>query len=366
MRRGQSNGFPFSTEKTAAHPHQTSLRSLGLLPLHSAPLPLFSRTQVTDVEAITPPPVSPTPNGEMRGKTELSRRDLIRRVVGIALITAVGVPTMSSSLAGPSGKLGTPLLAARPFYVAHRGGSADWPEMSLYAYAQSVARNVDALEISLARTSDGVWFGLHDKTLDRTSGTRGFTASAHTWAEAQRYKISGANTTDPTQAAQPYISFDQLVKAYGTTHSIFVDPKWAPSKFYPELLNIMDASVTNSTQTFIAKAYCTSVAWATAAHNRGYQTWGYYYGTNVDSHLTPLATTQGYWDLLGMDYGGSISAWTDAASYGKLIIGHVIPNKTAAATAVSKGAAGLILSGVAEVLAEKKSTEDRATKHYGG
>src|SRR5579875_2158465 len=31
------------------------------------------------------------------------------------------------------------LLTQRPFRVAHRGGSDDWPEMSAYAYEQAIA-----------------------------------------------------------------------------------------------------------------------------------------------------------------------------------------------------------------------------------
>jgi glycerophosphoryl diester phosphodiesterase len=57
---------------------------------------------------------------------------------------------------------GHSLLDTRPFYVAHRGGSADWPEQSMLAYRSAVACGVDALEVSLARSADGVWFGLHD------------------------------------------------------------------------------------------------------------------------------------------------------------------------------------------------------------
>ena len=49
-------------------------------------------------------------------------------------------------------------------------------EDSIHAYRQSVAHGYRALEISVARSADGVWFGLHDTTLDRTSGTVGFAA----------------------------------------------------------------------------------------------------------------------------------------------------------------------------------------------
>lgn len=63
------------------------------------------------------------------------------------------------------------MLSQPMFYVAHRGGSREWPEMSLHAYTQAGFWGVGALEVSLARTSDGVWFGLHDADINRTSGT---------------------------------------------------------------------------------------------------------------------------------------------------------------------------------------------------
>ncbi|MDT5014668.1 MAG: glycerophosphoryl diester phosphodiesterase, partial [Mycobacterium sp.] len=78
----------------------------------------------------------------------LSRRALVGGAVGIAALTAVGVPTITALLDAPTGKLVTPLLAARPFYVAHRGGWRNWPEMSMEAYSNSVRRGVDALEVS--------------------------------------------------------------------------------------------------------------------------------------------------------------------------------------------------------------------------
>ena len=56
------------------------------------------------------------------------------------------------------------MLTQPEFYSAHRGGSADDPEMTMQAYRNSAKRGYGALEISLARSSDGIWFGLHDDT----------------------------------------------------------------------------------------------------------------------------------------------------------------------------------------------------------
>jgi hypothetical protein len=237
------------------------------------------------------------------------------------------------------------MLTTEPFYMAHRGGSANWPEMSLHAYTQAGFWGVGSLEVSLARTSDGVWFGLHDDTLDRTSGTSGFTASAHTWSEVQAYLITASGTTDPAQPARPYMRWEELMDAYYSTHVIFVDPKVAIA-FASELLNMMDAMPGTPTSRFIAKYYGVSSGWAGLASGRGYKTWGYFYQADVPS----LATYQGQWDILGMDYTANQASWTAVLSYGKPVIGHIIPNSAAATTALNFGAVGLMVSGVEQTV----------------
>ena len=237
------------------------------------------------------------------------------------------------------------MLATTPFYVAHRGGSLDWPEMSLYSYTQSAFWGVGALEVSLARTSDGVWFGLHDATLDRTSGTTNFTASAHTWAEVQAYQITAAATNNTAQSARPYMRWEELMAAYYGTHVIFVDPKNATG-YATELLDMMDAMPNTPTNRFVAKYYGVSSGWPTQASARGYKTWGYFYQADAAN----FAAYQGRWDILGMDYTADSATWTTIKSYGKPVIGHIVPSSGAATVALGYGAAGLMVSGVQEAI----------------
>jgi len=239
----------------------------------------------------------------------------------------------------------TNMLATSPFYIAHRGGSANWPEMSLHAYTQAGFWGVGALEVSLARTSDGVWFGLHDDTLDRTSGTSGFIASAHTWAEVQAYQITAAGTTNPAQPARPYMRWEELMDAYYDSHVFLVDPKAAVG-FASEILDKMDAMPGTPTEKFIAKYYGVSSTWVNAAKARGYKSWGYFYQADAAN----FATYQGRWDILGMDYNADSTTWTTILSYGKPVIGHIVPNSTAATTALGYGASGLMVSGVEQVV----------------
>ncbi|MGB4761921.1 MAG: glycerophosphodiester phosphodiesterase family protein [Candidatus Saccharimonas sp.] len=247
----------------------------------------------------------------------------------------------------------TQMLAQPMFYCAHRGGSRDFPEMSMYAYGQSALFGYPALELSLARTSDGVWFGLHDVTLDRTSGVSGVDPATLTWAQVQTYQILGSMAAgNPSQPDRPYMRWEELMSFYYQTHIIFVDPKVAIN-YRTELLNIMDAMPGTPTDRFVCKYYGVSggvgntSGWNFDSKARGYKTWGYFY----EADSANFATYAPRWDILGMDYSASQSAWNSlaAAAPGKPIMGHICPSQAAVNTAVSKGAVGAMVSGVKAV-----------------
>lgn len=240
----------------------------------------------------------------------------------------------------------TAMLAEDVFWMAHRGGSRDFPEMSRHAYGQAALYGYGMLEISLARTSDGVWFGLHDESIDRTSGVvTGKTAAQMTWAEVQQYSILG-NTAinNQTQPARPYMLLAELIVLYGQTHVLMVDPKYATVSQRTELLNMLDAEV-GATERFVMKGFHTAASWAQAALARGYQTWGYYYEADVPQ----LPTTQGNWTILGMEYIAPQASWDAVKAYGKPVIGHICRNTADVDMALAKGADGIQVSGILNV-----------------
>jgi hypothetical protein len=244
------------------------------------------------------------------------------------------------------------MLADDFFYCAHRGGSNNWPEMSMQGYTQSALRGYGALEISLARSSDGVWFGLHDASLDRTSlGTGGgsgttYVASTMTWADIQTHDIRPA-TGAPVDAVthQPYMELEDLLDAYINSHVIFVDPKSAGgnSTFRAELIAILKAR-SNWAEKIVAKTVPgnSTNAWATAARAAGFQVNAMFY--SADNFTTYHAQA----DILGMDYNASGSVWTSIVALGKPVMAHVCPDAAAVATGLSKGADGAMVSGVAQ------------------
>jgi glycerophosphoryl diester phosphodiesterase len=298
------------------------------------------------------------PAGRPRG--EPRRRAVLVGGVAIAGLVAAGVTVgvlRSGRIAAPAasahGRLVDQLLSTPRFSVAHRGGDLDWPEMSLFAYQKSVARGVNALELSLARTSDGVWFGLHDATLDRTSGTKGFIAAEHTWAEVDSHRITSSHTGDRTQPSRPYLRLETLAKAYGATHTIFIDPKAAGHQYYPELFTLLDTLVAHPTKTFVAKGYYPSAQWSNAARDRGYQRWGYFFASDLARDPNAMAKSEGLWSILGLEYTASAADWKTMLSFGKPVIGHVIPTKIDAEKAIALGASGLMISGVTQVLGQR-------------
>lgn len=251
----------------------------------------------------------------------------------------------------------TNLISTTPFFVAHRGGSRSYPEHSRYAYDQSVKKGYACLEMSLGRTSDGVWFGLHDASLDRTSlGTGGgsgtqLVASQMTWAQVQQYQILASLTDDPAQPNRPYMRLDELIAAYGKTHVIMLDPK-AGYSFRSELFTIMAAN--GGPARFIGKysgvlgPLDNSSGWAPELAAAGYRRWGYFYENDYTNGNMDLY--QGRWDLLGMDYNASQAAWTKVLSYGKPVIGHIAPSQTGVTTALGYGASGMMVSGTKTVV----------------
>lgn len=83
--------------------------------------------------------------------------------------------------------------------IGHRGNRAHAPEDTLVSFAQAAALGVDALEMDLHLSRDGVPVVIHDPTLDRTTDATGAVAD-RTVAElarvdaGARFSIDGGRT----------------------------------------------------------------------------------------------------------------------------------------------------------------------------
>lgn len=225
------------------------------------------------------------------------------------------------------------MVASAPFFIAHRGGSRNWPEMTPRGMTESAARGVGALEISLGRTTDGYWFGLHDDTLDRTAGvTDSLMARNMTWEQVQQYK----NGTDR------YYLLEELVEPWAETHVLFIDPKYDNFRT-AELFPILNRLI--APQRVVIKSYGNNQRLANESRAAGYKSWGYYYPADFDSGM--YAANRHVWDYLGIPYDAPTPYWDTIKLENKPIIAHIAPTLTAVEAGLSKGASGIMVSGVA-------------------
>lgn len=224
------------------------------------------------------------------------------------------------------------LLSKKPFVVAHRGGSLDWPEMSMRAYTNAVAHGVDALEFSCHKSKDGVWFGVHDRNLQRIHpGAPNTDCWELTWDDVQKYRTQG----------EPILRIEQILEAYGDSHVIFMDPKHSASAI-DEFFDILDKNK------HIIKFSADATWVADRARAKGFKTWGYAYSSHLASGQ--FAQWAPHWDILGMEITETMAPFEQAQSVigDKPLMAHIIPNK-AWYDRYAGSAAGIMVSGVASV-----------------
>ena len=61
----------------------------------------------------------------------------------------------------------------RPWVVAHRGYSAQYPENTVSAFEAAIDAGADMIELDVCLTKDRVPVVIHDKTLERTTDGNG-------------------------------------------------------------------------------------------------------------------------------------------------------------------------------------------------
>ena len=232
-----------------------------------------------------------------------------------------------------------------PFFIAHRGGSAQWPEMSMLAYENAVESGVGAIEVSVARTKDGVFFGLHDKTIDRTSGVAGdVDPTTLTWAELSSKYQNKLNA--PTAQGVPYVQVSEIFAKFAATHVIFVDPKYiGDAQQRQDLLGQMLAAA--PAEHWVLKGYYDNASLTTAAREVGIATWGYYYARDMGK----LAATAKNWDMLGLELNAAPAQWSTVKAQGKPVIAFFITGEATLAEATTKGADGMMVSDIPATLA---------------
>ena len=100
-----------------------------------------------------------------------------------------------------------------PVPIAHRGGSAVWPQNTMAAFEGAVGLGYRHLETDVQATSDGVLAVFHDDELAPASDRAG-RISDMTWSEVSRARVDG----------EPIPRLEELLDAFDHVR-ISIDPK---------------------------------------------------------------------------------------------------------------------------------------------
>jgi glycerophosphoryl diester phosphodiesterase len=282
----------------------------------------------------------------------LSRRSLLGGLLAGAAAATVGC---SSSGEGPDAAGPPPtfasLVAERPFYVAHRGGGGNWPEMTAYAYEQaSRLPGLHALEISVCLSADGVLVCSHDPSTARVTGVDHDIASTP-WSTLSTLQVNAAGTTDPAQPSRPLTRFDDVVDAYADRFVLFVEPK-VPAAAAPLLARLAGLS---QPERVVWKQYVNSAEFEKAKEH-GFGTWGYVLDqpSHLGANLERYAAAP-HIDMLGVPReqpDAFVSAVTDAAARnGKPTMMWALRTEDDRERALRLGCRGLMTSNIAGLLA---------------
>ena len=222
------------------------------------------------------------------------------------------------------------MLRTPKFFVAHRGGSASWPEHTERAYSQCPIFKCHGLEMSCGQSSDGVWFGCHDQSLSRLVPALAKPVDQYTWAEIR----AAASQTEYMPAR-----LDWLIEHYIDSHVLVVDPKYKTGK-WEEFLAVFKGLENK----IIFKAYG-DTRWAfDPIRAKGVKTWGYAYANDKTKSWYADWSAGKTCDVLSMEYTAPQDIWTALKASGKPLVSHIPSVPESVKMGWDKGADGTICS----------------------
>ena len=127
--------------------------------------------------------------------------------------------------------ISTQLLAQDVLVTAHRGASGYAPENTLSAIKKALEIGVDRIEVDVQQTSDGVVVCLHDKTLDRTTDSKG-KVGKKSWDEVKQMKAFGKFEEEFSD--EPIPTLEQVFELMDGKTQFVIEIK-AGRKTYPEI-----------------------------------------------------------------------------------------------------------------------------------
>lgn len=210
---------------------------------------------------------------------------------------------------------------------AHRGGSANWSEMTMRAYTNAVWWGAKALEISVCVSADGVFIMSHDTTLDRVTGTN---LGAISTLNASQ--MLGLPVIEP-QGGGVVGRLEDVLDSYSDL-LLIIDNKTGAQ--YQAFMTLIKQHVPDWQNQVILKIDGASSASRFAeAQTAGFKTAAYFYDS---TSAQKIIDNMPYTDYPGLNNSAAQSYWNTLLAYNKPIWGHVLQTTSNYTEAKTKGA----------------------------
>lgn len=243
------------------------------------------------------------------------------------------------------------LFSKDQFYVAHRGSGDNWPEHTMHAYSQSAELGVEALEVSVNSTRDGVLVCHHDQGALKVTGQDRKIAEL-TYAELSALRVDARAWLGPATPLEPIPKLRDVLDRFAASHVIFIEDKQGTNT--AALLDLMDG-YPSSTEHFVWKQAAPALQ-VGAATKRGYKTWGYF----MPDALPRLDELAASFDYLGVYHTADDAAISSVVNYGKPVICWEVHTRAVRDRVAALGVQGLMCSNIPYVMSDEAAdTRDR-------
>ena len=231
----------------------------------------------------------------------------------------------------------TALLAARPFYISHRMGGAEYPEFTWKGLDASLRAGFKALEVSVRRCASGEFVAIHDWKTSRTVPGTDYQIWRTPWSTLRTLR----------QGAGPFLRLTDIVQRLPADVVLAIDHKTTSSQ---DQRNRGDLASEKALFDYLHRVFGghpeRRVLWkvfargtsAARAKARGYRTMAMLYPSEVAS--AKLAQ----WDVLGMEWSASAHVWNALKAARRPTIAHIVTNAAQAKRALARGASGIMSS----------------------
>lgn len=239
---------------------------------------------------------------------------------------------------------------AAPWFIAHRGSGAEFPEHTLLAYdasAQLLRINgyIPAIEVSVVAGADKTLFCMHDPSFDKSTNSTGL-ASAKVWAETVALvRTEESDYLGPGWPGQQLVTLREVFDRFIPNTIIFVEAKTNEAIQGLQRLLISDYPEARNNVVIKMSYDNPLLTWAKA---NGFTTWGYLSsdGTTTDGQMD---TYDSVIDMWGVPHATTDARVSEIVARGKDCIVWEVHRRWSADHWVSLGVKGLMCSRIAYV-----------------